>query len=137
MKKRRLAYLPPLLRHVAEGKLRGHQDRPGAFTARQQPRNVGGLHAGRDLEQARRAEQGCKDDGSKFGCNPGANARLGGAIRPDRNRRSMTLFHGVFWMRAEVVGGMRFFYTQILEGSGLIAPLSNPDLTVTLIAKHS
>jgi hypothetical protein len=40
-------------------------------------------------------------------------------------------------MWAEVVGGMSFFYTQILEGSGLIAPLSNPDLTVTLIAIHS
>ena len=46
-------------------------------------------------------------------------------------------FRGAFWMWAEVVGGMRFFYTQILEGSGLIAPLSNPDLTVTLIAIHS
>jgi hypothetical protein len=42
-----------------------------------------------------------------------------------------------FWMWAEVVGGMRFFYTQILEGSRLIAPLSNPNLTVTLIAIHS
>jgi hypothetical protein len=32
---------------------------------------------------------------------------------------------------------MRFFYTRILEGFGLIAPLSNPDLTVTLITIHS
>jgi hypothetical protein len=53
--------------------------------------------------------------------------RLGGAIRPDRNRRSEALFHSVLWMWAEVVGGMRFFHTQILEGFGLIAPLSNPD----------
>jgi hypothetical protein len=58
-------------------------------------------------------------------------------MRPDRIRRSEALFHSVLWMWAEVVGGMRFFYTRILEDSGLIAPLSNPDLTVTLIAKHS
>jgi hypothetical protein len=32
---------------------------------------------------------------------------------------------------------MRFFYTQILEDSRLNAPLSNPDLTVTLIAIRS
>ena len=30
--------------------------------------------------------------------NSGANARLGGAIRPDRNRRSKALFHSVFRM---------------------------------------
>jgi len=45
----------------AEGKRRGYQDRPGAFTAREQPDYVGGLHAGRDLEQARRTEQSCED----------------------------------------------------------------------------
>jgi hypothetical protein len=40
-------------------------------------------------------------------------------------------------MWAEVVGGMSFFDTQILEGFGLIAPLSNPNLSVTLIAIRS
>jgi hypothetical protein len=69
--------------------------------------------------------------------NEGAKARLGGAIRPGRNRRSTARFHCVFWMWAEVVGGRRFFGTQILEGFGLIAPLSNPNLAVTLVAIHS
>ena len=119
--------LPPLLRHVAEGKRRGHQDRPGALTTREQPNNVGGLHAGSDLEQARRAEQGCEDDGSEFGRNSGANARLGGAIgrtEIEDQRPYFTVFLGCgqrswvewgfptprFW---KVLGLLHLYRTQI------------------------
>jgi hypothetical protein len=37
-------------------------------------------------------------------------------------------------MWAEVMGGMTFFEIQILEAFGLIAPLFNPNLAVTLVA---
>ena len=40
-------------------------------------------------------------------------------------------------MWAKAVCGVKIFYTRILEGCGLIAPLSNPDWTVTILAKHS
>jgi integrase len=65
----RLAYLPPLLRHVAEGERGRCEDRTGALEAREQPHHARRLHAGSELEQASRTEQGCKDDGLKRGHN--------------------------------------------------------------------
>jgi hypothetical protein len=38
-----------------------------ALTTRQQPDRAGYLHPSRELDQARRAEQGCKDDGARRG----------------------------------------------------------------------
>jgi hypothetical protein len=61
----RLAHFPPLLRHAAEGQRGRCQDRSGALTAREQQDHAGCLHAGSELEQASRTEQGCKDDGSR------------------------------------------------------------------------
>ncbi len=63
----RLAYFPALLRHIAEGKRRGCQNRSGALTTREQPDHAGCLHTGSELEQAGRTEQGCKNDGVKRG----------------------------------------------------------------------
>lgn len=37
------------------------------FTARQQQNNAGGVHASRHRAQASRTEQGCQDDGFRFG----------------------------------------------------------------------
>ena len=42
----RLAHLPPYLRHVAQGKWGRYEDRPGAFTAREQQDHTGCLYAG-------------------------------------------------------------------------------------------
>ena len=40
----RMAYFPALLRHIAEGKRRGCQNRPGALTAREQQDHARCLH---------------------------------------------------------------------------------------------
>jgi integrase len=48
---------------LLKAKRRGCEDRSGALTARQQQDHARRLHAGSDLEQAGRTEQGCKDDG--------------------------------------------------------------------------
>jgi hypothetical protein len=42
------------------------------------------IHASRDLEQARRTEQGCEDDGSKRRCNSGANSHSGWPLGPNK-----------------------------------------------------
>ena len=71
----RLAHFPPFLRHVAEGERGGCEDRTGALTARQQQDHAGRLHAGSELEQASRTEQGCKDDGVERGSKQRKNTR--------------------------------------------------------------
>ena len=76
----RLAYLPPQLRHIAQGERGRREDGPGALTTREQQNHAGGLHAGRDLEQAGRTEQGCENDGSESGCNNGRIAHKGGGL---------------------------------------------------------
>ena len=63
----RMAHFPALLRHIAEGKRRGCQNRSGALATREQSDHAGCLHTGSELEQACSTEQGCKNDGVKRG----------------------------------------------------------------------
>ena len=62
-----MAHIPALLRHIAEGKRRGCQNRSGALATREQPDHAGCLHTGSELEQAGSTEQGSKHDRVKRG----------------------------------------------------------------------